>query len=80
MIQRLIQDQGAAGNDWVDTIILDEDDINEDDLFEMVQREQLTENLKVRYTDINLLLALRDAAQSHGIDWGILKIDRRSRG
>jgi len=35
----------------------------------MEQREQLTENLKVRYTDINLLLALRDAALSKGIDW-----------
>jgi hypothetical protein len=35
----------------------------------MEQREQLTENLKVRYTDINLLLAVRAAAQTRGIDW-----------
>jgi hypothetical protein len=68
MIHRLVADAGAAGNDWIDTIILDKE-INEDDLFEMEQREQLTENLKVRYTDINLLLALRDAALSHDIDW-----------
>ena len=31
--------------------------------------EQLTEDFKVRYTDINLLLALKDAADDRGIDW-----------
>lgn len=69
VIQRLRGEFGVEGNDWVDVIILEPADINEDDLFEMEQREQLTENLKVRYTDINLLLALRDAALSKGIDW-----------
>ena len=35
----------------------------------MEQREQLTEDFKVRYTDINLLLALKDAAITRNIDW-----------
>ena len=45
------------------------DNIDEHDLFEMEQREQLTEDFKVRYTDMNLLLTLRDAAIDSGIDW-----------
>lgn len=69
VIHRLRAEVGIEGNDWVDVIILEPSDINEDDLFEMEQREQLTENLKVRYTDINLLLALRDAALAKDIDW-----------
>ena len=36
----------------------------------MEQHEQLTEDYKVRYTDINLLLAIRDAAEASTIDWG----------
>ena len=35
----------------------------------MEAREQLTEGLKVRYSDINILLTLRDAAERIGIDW-----------
>lgn len=69
MIHRLRKDVGLEGNEWVDVVILDPKEITEADLFEMEQREQLTENLKVRYTDINLLLALRDAALGRQIDW-----------
>jgi hypothetical protein len=70
MLKRLRSDGGLDGTEWVDAIILDPSAINEHDLFEMEQREQLTEDFKVRYTDINLLLALRDAAISRNIDWG----------
>ena len=61
--------QGTEGTEWVDAVILDPGEVDELDLFEMEQREQLTEDFKVRYTDINLLLALRDAATARGIDW-----------
>jgi len=69
MLKRLRGEGGLDGTEWVDVIILDPSAINEHDLFEMEQREQLTEDFKVRYTDINLLLALRDAAISRNIDW-----------
>lgn len=69
LLHRLRTDAGVEGNEWVEVVILDPKEINENDLFEMEQREQLTENLKVRYTDINLLLALRDAAQARQVDW-----------
>ncbi|HEY1759384.1 MAG TPA: hypothetical protein VGG72_28690 [Bryobacteraceae bacterium] len=69
MLKRLRADGGLDGTEWVDAIILDASAINEHDLFEMEQREQLTEDFKVRYTDINLLLALRDAAISRSVDW-----------
>lgn len=68
MLKRL-RPQGSEGTEWVDAIILDADEIDEVELFEMEQREQLTEDFKVRYTDINLLLALRDAAIARGVDW-----------
>lgn len=68
VIKRLTDAQGGDWS-WVDAIILEPNDIDEQDLFEMEQREQLTENLKVRYTDINLLLTLREAALLKGIDW-----------
>lgn len=60
---------GLKGTEWVDAVILDPGEIDETELFEMEQREQLTEDFKVRYTDINLLLALKDAADDRGIDW-----------
>ena len=68
MIKRL-QD-GSAGDvhRWVDAIVLGPD-INENDLFQMEQREQLTEDFKVRYTDVNLLLSLREAAEFEEIVW-----------
>lgn len=70
MLKRLRALEGAEGREYVEAVILDPNKVGEEDLFEMEQREQLTENLKVRYTDINLLLALRDAAIQKGIDWG----------
>ena len=58
--------------------MLDNLGINELAIFEMEQREQLTEDYKVRYTDINLLLAIRAAAEDKEIDWyddsSILKV------
>jgi hypothetical protein len=69
MLKRLQREEGIEGFEYVDVIVLDPDDIDEVALFDMEQREQLTENLKVRYTDINLLLAVRDAAEARSIDW-----------
>lgn len=69
ILLRLQRDKGIEGHEYVDAVILEPADIDEVDLFDMEQREQLTENLKVRYTDINLLLAIREAALVHGIDW-----------
>lgn len=71
MLKRLRND-GITGTEWVEAVILDAghpDNIDEHDLFEMEQREQLTEDFKVRYTDMNLLLTLRQAAIDAGIDW-----------
>ncbi|MCE2405120.1 MAG: hypothetical protein J4F43_08185 [Dehalococcoidia bacterium] len=71
MLKRLRND-GITGTEWVEAIILNPghpDNIDEHDLFEMEQREQLTEDFKVRYTDMNLLLTLRQAAIDSGIDW-----------
>lgn len=69
MLKRLQREEGLEGYEYVDVVILYPDDIDEVALFDMEQREQLTENLKVRYTDINLLLAIRAAAMARGIDW-----------
>lgn len=69
MLKRVRQEGGLEGTEWVDAIILEPTRIDEQELFELEQREQLTEDFKVRYTDINLLLALRDAAIAQGIDW-----------
>lgn len=71
MLKRLRND-GITGTEWVEAVILNPghpDNIDEHDLFEMEQREQLTEDFKVRYTDMNLLLTLRQAAINSGIDW-----------
>lgn len=77
MLKRMRQD-GITGTEWVETIFLNPDEINEHDLFEMEQREQLTEDYKLRYTDLNLLLTLRQAAVDRGIEWfdqdSILKV------
>jgi hypothetical protein len=62
------RDQGADVN-WVRAIILTIEDIDESELFRMEQREQLAENFKNRYQDVNALLALRDSAELEGIDW-----------
>jgi hypothetical protein len=69
MLRRLQREEGLEGYQYVEAVILDLQEINEVALFDMEQREQLTENLKVRYTDINLLLAVRAAAASRDIDW-----------
>jgi hypothetical protein len=69
MLRRLQREEGLEGFEYVEAVILDLQELDEVALFDMEQREQLTENLKVRYTDINLLLAVRAAAESRGIDW-----------
>lgn len=69
MLKRLQREEGLGGFEYVDAVILEPADIDEVALFDMEQREQLTENLKVRYTDINLLLAIRAAAEARAIDW-----------
>lgn len=68
MIKRLQQESAGDAHGWVEAIILGPE-IDEGDLFEMEQREQLTEDFKVRYTDVNLLLSLREAAEFENIDW-----------
>lgn len=69
MLRRLQREEGLEGFEYVDAVILDPTEVDEVALFDMEQREQLTENLKVRYTDINLLLAIRAAAEARTIDW-----------
>lgn len=68
MMRRRRREHGEEGNTWVDVVEIG-DDIDELTLFRMEQHEQLTEDYKVRYTDINLLLAIRDAAEANTIDW-----------
>ena len=67
MLKRL-RDTGSETN-WVEAIILPAHEIDEAELFRMEQREQLTENFKKRYQDVNALLALKDAAELENIDW-----------
>lgn len=69
MIKRAQRSGGDVGLQWVDAIILTESAISESALLEMEQREQLTENFKVRYNDIDYLLALQEAADLRDIDW-----------
>jgi hypothetical protein len=69
MIKRAQRAGGDVGLQWVDAIILGEREIDEPALLEMEQREQLTENFKVRYNDIDYLLALQEAANLRDIDW-----------
>lgn len=69
MLHRLHREEGAGGNEYVDAVVLDTYEIDEIAMFEMEQREQLTEDYKVRYSDINLLLAIKDAAEDKEIDW-----------
>ena len=69
MLHRLQREEGAEGYEYVDAVVLDGQGINELAIFEMEQREQLTEDYKVRYTDINLLLAIKAAAEDKEIDW-----------
>jgi hypothetical protein len=69
MLKRLQAIEGTTGYDWVDVVFMDEQTYDEETLFEMEAREQLTEGFKVRYNKINLLLTLKDAAEKHGVDW-----------
>ncbi len=69
MLRRLQREQGALGFEYVEAVVLDDIGLDELAIFEMEQREQLTEDYKVRYTDINLLLAIKDAAEDRRIDW-----------
>ena len=69
MLRRLQRDEGAEGYQHIEAIVLDDLNLHELAIFEMEQREQLTEDFKIRYTDINLLLAIKDAATDKGIDW-----------
>lgn len=69
MVKRLQREAGDAGLQWVEAVILDPSELDEPTLLEMEQREQLTENFKVRYNDIDYLLALREAAELREIDW-----------
>ncbi len=69
MMRRRRREHGEDGNTWVEVVEIG-NDIDELTLFRMEQHEQLTEDYKVRYTDINLLLAIRDAAEASTIDWG----------
>jgi hypothetical protein len=68
MLRRLASEEGSEGNDWIDVVFMDEG-FDEETLFDMEAREQLTEGLKVRYTKMNALLTLRDVAVREGIDW-----------
>lgn len=69
MLRRIRREEGMAGYERVDAVVLDHNAIDELAMFAMEQREQLTEDYKVRYTDINLLLAIKDAADDLEIDW-----------
>jgi hypothetical protein len=70
MVKRLQEEVGDDSLRRVDAVILDAADVPEQDLFEMEQHEQLTQNQKLLYTDINRLLTIREAAIARGIDWG----------
>ena len=69
MLRRLQREEGAEGYEYVEAVVLNDLGITELAIFEMEQREQLTEDYKVRYTDINLLLAIKAAAEDKEIDW-----------
>lgn len=70
-LKRLGQSSGSATGTfgYVEVIVLDYQQIDDNEMFEMEAREQLTEGYKVRYGELNLLLTLREAAVRHGIDW-----------
>jgi hypothetical protein len=69
MIKRLQIDEGEAGLQWVEAVILTLEEVDEPTLLEMEQREQLTENFKIRYDDIDYLLALKEMAEIRIVDW-----------
>jgi hypothetical protein len=69
MIKRLQRESGDTGLQWIEAVLLEPTDLDEPTLLEMEQREQLTENFKIRYNDIDYLLALREAAVNRDVDW-----------
>lgn len=69
MLKRLAAEKGEEGYDWVDVVVLDEETYDDDAVFRMEAVEQLTEGFKVRYSDLNALLTLKDAAEELDIDW-----------
>ena len=68
MLRRLQREEGLDGFEYVDVIVLG-NEFEAPELFHMEAREQLTEGLKVRYGDVNLLLTLREAAELEEVDW-----------
>jgi len=69
LVKRLASQRGTEGFDWIEVVVFPYNVFSDDDLFEMEAREQLTEGLKMRYSDLNGLLTLRDVAEKEGIDW-----------
>ena len=69
MVKRLQGKGGVAGHDFIQAVIMATSQIDEQTLFQMEQREQLTTDFKVQYSDVNRLLALRAAAIGENIDW-----------
>jgi hypothetical protein len=69
MLKREIESRGREGREFVNAVILEPTEVSELDLFRMEQREQFAGNFKVAYTDVDLLVALRDAAEVENIDW-----------
>jgi len=67
MLLRETAEHGPVGREFVEAVILAPEEVSNRDLFEMEQREQFAENYKVRYKDIDLLLALREAAETDGV-------------
>jgi len=63
MIKRAQAELGAEFSSYVDVIVFPEEEYDDDVIFDLEATEQLTEGLKVRYSDINVLLTLRDAAE-----------------
>ena len=70
MLRRLHEDEAFDRFEYVDVIVLGPE-IDGRELFRLEASEQLTEGLKVRYGDVNLLLTLREVglAELEKIDW-----------
>ena len=69
MIKRAQAELGDEFSPWVNIVVFSEEDYDDDVIFDLEATEQLTEGLKVRYSDINVLLTLRDAAERVDVDW-----------
>jgi hypothetical protein len=69
MIKRAQAEVGSEFSSYLNVVIFSEEEYDDDVIFDLEATEQLTEGLKVRYSDINVLLTLRDAADREGVDW-----------